>query len=83
MITTTTYKHIPEINDYVELVEKAGQGGRKKVCELQKKLIKFVKKVFKEEELFIDTDQLHNYMKLEKYFRFKLFPWEKFVFTLP
>ena len=82
MITTTTYKHIPEINDYVELVEKAGRGGHKKVCELQKKLIKFVKKVFKEEELFIDTDQLHNYMKLEKYFRFKLFPWEKFVFTL-
>ena len=52
----------------MELVEKAGQGGRKKVCELQKKLIKFVKKVFKEEELFIDTDQLHNYMKLENCF---------------
>ena len=82
MIVTTNYKDIPEINDYIELVEKARKDGRKKVCNQQKKLIKLIKTIFKNEDLTIDTEQLQNYMKLEKYFTFTLFPWERFVFTL-
>ena len=82
VIVTTNYKDIPEINDYIELVEKAGKDGRKKVCNQQKKLIKLIKTIFKNEDLTIDTEQLQNYMKLEKYFTFTLFPWERFIFTL-
>ena len=79
---TTNYREVPEINDYILLVENAGKKGQKKVSLWQKKLIKFVKKVFESEKIYIDTDQLRDYMKLEKYFDFQLFEWEKFVFTL-
>ncbi len=79
---TTNYKDVPEISNYIFLVENEGKKGLKKVCSWQKKLVKFVKKVFETEDLNIYTDQLQKYMKLEKYFDYKLFPWEKFVFTL-
>lgn len=79
---TTNYKDVPEIYDYILLVENGGKKGQKKVCLWQKKLIKFVKNVFESENLTINTEQLANYMKLEKYFDFALFEWEKFVFTL-
>lgn len=79
---TTNYRDVPEICDYIYMVENGGKKGLKKVCSWQKKLVKFVKKVFENENLTINTEQLHNYMKLEKYFDFSLFPWEKFVFTL-
>lgn len=76
------YKDIPEIQNYINLVENEGKKGYKKVSNWQKKLVKFVKNVFENEDLIIKTEQLANYMKLEKYFPFKLFEWEKFVFTL-
>ena len=79
---TTNYRDVPELYDYIYMVENGGKKGLKKVCLYQKKLVKFVKKVFESENLTINTEQLHNYMKLEKYFDFELFPWEKFVFTL-
>lgn len=78
----TNYRDIPELNDYIELVEKEGQKGHKKVSKWQKKLVKFVKKVFETEDLFVNTEQLEKYMSLQKYFTFGLFEWEKFVFTL-
>lgn len=78
----TNYKDVPELTNYIYLVENEEKKGFKKVCLWQKKLIKFVKKVFETEELYIDTKLLHNYMKLEKYFPFKLFPWEIFLLTL-
>ncbi len=81
-MVTTNYKDVPEICDYIYMVENEGTRGLKRVCLWQKKLVKFVKKVFERERLTIRTEQLHNYMKLEKYFDFDLFPWEKFVFTL-
>lgn len=78
----TNYKDIPEIQNYIFMVENEGKKGFKKVCKWQKKLVKFVKKVFETEELTVKTEQLQNYLKLEKYLGFKLFEWEKFVFTL-
>ncbi|WP_289285969.1 terminase large subunit domain-containing protein [Parablautia intestinalis] len=78
----TNYRDIPEIYDYIYMVENGGKKGLKKVCLWQKKLVKFVKKVLENESLTIDTEQLQNYIKLEKYFDFELYPWEKFVFTL-
>lgn len=78
----TNYDDIPEIKNYIQQVKSAGKNGNKKVSIYQKKLVKFVEKVFKTEDLIIEKDRLANYMKLEKYFEFDLFPWEKFVFTL-
>lgn len=78
----TNYSGIPELEKYIFMVENGGEKGQKKVSLWQKKLIKFVKKVFSEEDLAIKTDQLEKYMKLQTYFDFELFEWEKFVFTL-
>lgn len=78
----TNYRDIPELYEYIQLVDNAGINGRKKVCKLQKKLIKFVKHIFDTEDITVNTEQLAKYIGLQKYFGFKLFPWEKFVFTL-
>lgn len=81
-ILRTNYRDIPELYEYIFMVETAGRNGNKKVCSWQKKLVRFVKKVFENEDLRVDTDQLEKYLRLEKYFDFNLFPWEKFVFAL-
>ena len=78
----TNYRDIPELADYIKLVENEGQKGYKKASKWQKKLVNFIKKVFEEEDLIVKTDQLAKYMSLQKYFEFGLFEWEKFVFTL-
>lgn len=78
----TSYKDVPELCEYISLVENAGTKGRKRVCVWQKKLVKFVKKIFENENLIINREQLSKYLGLQKYFDFSLFPWEKFVFTL-
>ena len=72
----TSYCDVPEIYDYIKLVENEGKNGQKRACLYQKKLIKFVKKVFESENLTINTDQLRSYMGLQKYFDFGLFEWE-------
>ena len=64
------------------MVENEGKKGYKKVSKWQKKLIKFTKKVFEDEDLIIKSEQLEKYMSLQKYFDFGLFEWEKFVFAL-
>lgn len=78
----TTYKDIPELCEYINLVENEGKNGNKKVCIWQKKLVRFVKKILEKEDLIIKKEQLLKYMGLQKYFEFDLFPWEKFVFAL-
>lgn len=78
----TSYKDVPELCEYISLVEDAGIKGYKKVCIWQKKLVKFVKKIFQNEDLLIRREQLSKYLGLQKYFDFSLLPWEKFVFTL-
>lgn len=65
----------PEITDYLELVEH----GAYRVCEEQKALARYVRRCFDCEDIFVDEKQLGNYLRLEKYFPFKLFPWEKFL----
>lgn len=78
----TSYCDIPEIYNYIKLVEREGKNGKKRACLYQKKLVNFVKKVFETENLTVKTDQLSKYMGLQKYFDFGLFEWEKFIFTL-
>ena len=69
----------PQITQYLRLVET----GKYNVCERQKKFVKYVRRVFAEEELIIDTERIERYGKLLKYFPFDLFfPWEWCLFTL-
>lgn len=64
-----------EISEYLELVEH----GAYRVCDEQKALAAHVRKCFDENDIFVDEKQLGNYLRLEKYFPFQLFPWEKFL----
>lgn len=68
----------PEITDYLEMVER----GKYPVCKEQKQLAAFICKTFAAERLTINREQLGKYLALQKYFTYKLFPWEIFVFAL-
>ena len=68
----------PELDEYIALV----RSGRFAVCKEQLALCDYIEKVFQTEKLRIDKDQLKRYLDKQKFFPFKLFPWEKFVFTL-
>lgn len=67
-----------EIDDYIRLVRE----GEYPVCKWQLLLCDFVERVFSEEDIRIDTEQLAKYLSYEKYFPFGLFPWERFCFAL-
>lgn len=67
-----------QIQPYIDLVK----SGEVRVCEEQKLLVALVERVFKEEELFYDNEQIEKYLSYQKYFPFKLFEWEIFVFVL-
>lgn len=42
----------------------------------------FVEKVFREEDVYVDEEQLRRYLGFQKYFPYKLLSWEKFCFAL-
>ncbi len=67
-----------EIRVYIDFV----RSGKIEVCKEQLLLCDYIEKVFEEEELFINKEQLKQYLSFEQYFPFKLFEWEKFVFAL-
>lgn len=66
------------IQEYIDIVE----SGEYRVCIPQLLLIKLVKKTFENESIYVDEEQLEKYLRLQKYFPYELFPWEKFVFAL-
>lgn len=68
-----------EITDYLDIVE---NDNVYPVCKEQKQLATFVRKAFKEETLTINAEQMQKYLALQKYFPYKLFPWEIFIFVL-
>lgn len=68
---------VPEIDDYVSLVET----GKIVACEDQKKLVAYIRRVFADESLRVDTEQLKGYRQYETFF-FKLHPWELFLLAL-
>lgn len=70
-----TCKHI---NYYMRMVE----SGEIVVCLEQHLLVAYVRSVFAEEELVIDTERDARYAEYERYFPFDLFPWEWFLHTL-
>lgn len=66
------------IRDYIDLVK----NGDFLCCKEQFLLIKHVENCFENENLYVDEKQLEDYLSLQKYFDYDLFPWEKFVFAL-
>lgn len=66
------------IQAYIDLVKKAEYP----VCKEQIALIRHIENCFETEQIYVDEEQLEKYLSLQKYFRFELFEWEKFCFTL-
>lgn len=73
----TSYKINKYIDEYIYIVE----NDKIRCCKEQKLLVKHIKKVFEQEEIFIDEEKVEKYFSYQKYF-FELYPWEKFLFIL-
>lgn len=69
---------IEEIDKYIEIVRTEPH----RVCREQKALADLAEKALAEDGIIIDTGKLADYRRLEKYFAYKLMPWELFIFTL-
>lgn len=69
----------PEITTYLDMIE---HDEEYPVCKEQKMLGNFVKNVFETEKLSINHEQLSKYLGYQKYFPYKLFEWEIFMFAL-
>lgn len=68
-----------EVQEWIDIVEQ----DKIRCCEEQHLLVAHIKKCFETEDIYTDTEQLGNYIRIiEKYLSFKLFPWEKFVLAL-
>jgi hypothetical protein len=67
------------IDNYITMVRSADPFP---YCKWQHKLCDFVEKVFETENVYVDEEQLEKYLALQKYFDYRLLPWELFVFTL-
>lgn len=68
----------PEVLEYIQLVESDSP----RACPEQHALVAHIRKCFETEDLTVDLVQLEKYMGLQKYFPFKLFPWQKFLIGL-
>lgn len=67
-----------EIQDYIDLV----RSDEFPECKYQYALCDFIENVFQDSDVYVDEKQLARYMRQQKWFPFRLFPWEKFVFAL-
>ena len=67
-----------EVLDYIEIVE----SDNPRSCKDQLALAAYVRKAFNTEEIYMDLERLENYLSLQKYFPFNLFPWQKFLLAL-
>lgn len=66
-----------DVLDYIELVE------RGRACKDQKALAAYIRRVFEQEALVVDLEQIGKYQNLVRYFPYgDLFPWQKFVRAL-
>ena len=74
-----TEKEFPEaITEYLGIIDREEYP----VCEERKQLAALIRRILTEEDVHFDIPQLEKYLTYQKYFPFKLFPWEKFVFAL-
>lgn len=79
-IQTTMKCSLPrEIEEWLEIVE----NDTYRCCEDQHLLAERIRRTFREEDIYVDTEQLGNYMKIcKRYVPYELFPWEKFIIAL-
>ena len=66
------------LDDYTKQVK----SGQYRVCKEQIQLVNFIEKVFENEQVYVDSEQVEKYFALQKYFPYELFAWEKFCFIL-
>lgn len=66
------------LDDYIKQVK----SGQYRVCKEQIQLLNFIEKVFENEQVYVDSEQVEKYFALQKYFPYELFAWEKFCFIL-
>lgn len=66
------------LDDYIKQVK----SGQYRVCKEQIQLVNFIGKVFENEQVYVDSEQVEKYFALQKYFPYELFAWEKFCFIL-
>ena len=67
-----------DIQEYIDFV----RSGKVPMCKDQLALCDYVEKCFREEQIYVDEQQLKRYLNQQQYFPFKLFLWEKFIFAL-
>lgn len=68
-----------EVLGYLESVEQ----DIPRACREQHALAAYVRRVFAQEDVYVDREQLGRYLGLVKYFPYdRLFPWEEFLLTL-
>lgn len=68
-----------EVLGYLESVEQDCP----RACREQHALAAYVRRVFDQEDVHVDREQLGHYLGLVKYFPYdRLFPWEEFLLTL-
>ena len=66
------------IQDYLDMI----RAEEYPFCREQHQLADYIEYVFASEILMINRPQLEDYLAYEKYFPYRLFPWEKFLFAL-
>lgn len=65
---------------YIEYDFDLIRSGELKVCKEQHQLVDFVQKVLAREDVYLDKEMIENSVRLpEKYFPYKLYPWQKFL----
>ncbi len=75
----TNYNFPPEIQEWIDIVEQ----NKYECSKEQKLLIKHIKRCFREDDIYIDIEQLNNYMKIcKRYVPWELLPWQKFIIAL-
>lgn len=68
-----------EVLGYLESVEQ----DIPRACREQHALAAYVRRVFAQEDVYVDREQLGHYLGLVRYFPYdRLFPWEEFLLTL-
>lgn len=66
------------IQEYIDIV----RSGEVAVCQEQIQMCEFLEVVLEQEDVYVDEEQLERYLNLQKYFPFRLLPWEKFCFAV-
>ena len=63
----------PVVEEYLRSVET----DTPRACPDQHRLAALIREIFQTEDLTVETERLERYLSLERYFPFRLFPWEK------